>query len=179
VGGRRIAVVTNAGYEKANAADNLRGLELAGLSADTEKALNEILPDFVTIEPLLDLTPMADDDVFARAVEILLQSDEVDAVCVSIVPHAGLIHTTVDEIKNFSGNIGNRLSAIAAASDKPMVVSLTAAGGGDDNYSYLIEVMESAGLPTYLSAEQAMSYLHEFIRYALIREQDLLGERMK
>jgi len=177
--GRRTAVVTNAGYEKANAADNLRDLELAELSPGTEAELEKFLPSFVTVEPLLDLTPMVDDAVFVRAVEILLNAPEVDAVCVSIVPHAGLIHTTDDEIDSCRDNIGHLLAKTADASDKPMVVSLTAAGGGDELFGSLIEVMESGGLPTYFSAEQAMSYLNEFIRYPLIREQNLLEERMK
>ncbi|MBI9105699.1 MAG: acetate--CoA ligase family protein [Spirochaetales bacterium] len=179
VHGRRIAVVTNAGYEKANAADNLKNLELAELSPETSRLLESILPSFVTVEPLLDLTPMVDDAVFVRSVEILLGAPEVDAVCVSIVPQAGLIHTTDDEVDNYSANIGRSLADAAASSYKPMVISLTVAGGGDEVFGRLIEVMESGGLPTYFSAEQAMSYLNEFIRYRLIREQNLLGERMK
>ena len=179
VGGRRIAVVTNAGYEKANAADNLKGLSLAGFSDETRRGLTEILPPFVTVEPLLDLTPMVDDEVFVRSVDILLKADEVDAVCVSIVPHAGMIHTTDDEVESYSANIGHRLAEIAAASDKPTVVSLTAAGGGDETFGRLIKVMEEGGLPTYFSAEQAMNYLYEFIRYRIIRQQNLLDERIK
>jgi acyl-CoA synthetase (NDP forming) len=177
--GRRTAVITNAGYEKANAADNLSELELAELTPETSSELESILPSFVTVEPLLDLTPMVDDAVFVRSVEIMLNAPEIDCVCVSIVPHSGLIHTTDDEVDNFSANIGQRLAELASASDKPMVVSLTAAGGGDEIFGRLIEVMESGGLPTYFSAEQAMSYLNEFVRYRLIREKNLLGERMK
>ena len=179
VSGGRIAVVTNAGYEKANAADNLGILELAELSGDTKAKLERILPSFVTVEPLLDLTPMVDDEVFVAAADILLSAPEVDALCVSIVPHAGMIHTTDDEVASYSANIGSRLADAAAASDKPTVVSLTAAGGGDETFGKLIEVMEDGGLPTYFSAEQAMSYLNEFIRYRLIREKNLLDEQIK
>lgn len=179
VGGRKTVVVTNAGYEKANAADNLKELELAELSEETTAALKEALPSFVMVEPLLDLTPMVDDEVFARSVELMLNAPEVDAVCVSIVPHAGMIHTTDEEVKSYSGNLAARLAEFAAASDKPAVVSLTAAGAGDNVYGRMLEVMDSGGLPTYLSAEQAMSYLNEFIRYHLIREQNLLDELIK
>ncbi|HAK44807.1 MAG TPA: hypothetical protein DCO79_02645 [Spirochaeta sp.] len=179
VGGRQTAVVTNAGYEKANAADNLKELELAELSGKTSSMLAEALPSFVTVEPLLDLTPMVDDEIFARSVELMLDAPEVDAVCVSIVPHAGMIHTTDDEVDSYEGNLGARLAKIAAASDKPMVVSLTATGGGDNIFGRMIEVMDSGGLPTYLSAEQAMSYLNEFVRYHYIRQQNLIDEWMK
>ncbi|MBI9104546.1 MAG: acetate--CoA ligase family protein [Spirochaetales bacterium] len=177
--GSRIAVVTNAGYEKANAADNLKELKLAELSEETTRSLGEILPPFVTVEPLLDLTPMVADQVFIRSVEILLNASEIDAVCVSIVPHAGLIHTTDEEVENYKDNIGSGLADIAARSSKPMVVSLTATSGGGNIYGRLGSIMESGGLPTFPSAEQAMSYLNEFIRYHLIRDKNLLTEWMK
>ena len=179
VHGRRIALVTNAGYEKANAADNIKDLQLAELSEETSRQLKEILPSFVTVEPLLDLTPMAGDDIFIKASEILIRAPEVDAVCVSIVPHSGLIHTTDDEVEEYENNIGRGLAETAAASSKPMVVSLTATSAGDNHYTRLGSVMESGGLPVFPSAEQAMAYLREFIRYRLIREQNLLNEWMK
>ena len=179
VKGRKTVVVTNAGYEKANAADNMKELELAELSDKTVSALAEVLPSFVTVEPLLDLTPMVDDEVFARSVELMLEAPEVDAVCVSVVPHSGAIHTSDSEVDSYEGNLGARLAQIAAASDKPVVVSLTAAVGGDDTFGRMIEVMDSGGLPTYLSAEQAISYLNEFVRYHYIRQQNLLDEWMK
>ena len=157
----------------------MKELELAELSEETISGLARALPPFVTVEPLLDLTPMVDDAVFARSVEIMLNAPEVDAVCVSIVPQAGMIHTTNEEIAECDDNLGALLARIAAASDKPAVVSLTAAGGGDDTFGKMIEVMDSGGLPVYLSAEQAMSYLNEFIRFRLIREQNLLDEWMK
>ena len=179
VTGKRTVVITNAGYEKANAADNLHELELAALSDKTVEFLADVLPSFVTIEPLLDLTPMVDDAVFARSVEILLNAPEVDALCISIVPHSGAIHTSDEEIEECPDNLAVLLSRLAEKSDKPAVVSLTAASGGDDTFGRMIEVMDSGGLPTYLSAEQAMSYLNEFVRYHLIREQNLLDEWMK
>ena len=179
VAGPRIAVVTNAGYEKANAADNLKGLELGVLSGETKAALTAILPPFVTVESLLDLTPMVADRDFTRAVQILLKAPEIDALCVSIVPHSGLIHTTDEEVDSFKDNIGSGLAEVAAGSDKPMVVSLTATSGGGNLYGRLGDLMESRGLPTFPSAEQAMSYLNEFIRFRLIREKNLLDERIK
>ena len=97
--------MTNAGYEKANAADNLKELELAELSEKTSAELAGALPSYVTVEPLLDLTPMVGDEIFARSVELMLQSDEVDAVCVSIVPHSGVIHTSDEEIANYKNNL--------------------------------------------------------------------------
>lgn len=174
--GQRTAVITNAGYEKANAADNLRDLILTDLSPETTEALRKILPSFVTVEPLLDLTPMVSDEVFVSCIDILLGAPEVDALCVSIVPHAGLIHTTDEEIDSFKGNIAQGIVEVAARHEKPLVVSITVTSGADTNYNRLGEVMERGGVPTYLSAEQAMAYMNEFIRHRLIREGNLWEE---
>ena len=179
VRGRRTAVITNAGYEKANAADNLGDLELTSLSPATGKALRAVLPSFVTVESLLDLTPMVSDQLFLSCVDILLAAEEVESLCVSIVPHAGLIHTTDEEIDSFQGNIAQGLVEAAARYDKPLVVSITVTSGADTNYNRLGAVMERGGVPTYLSAEKAMTYLNEFIHHRLIRQDNLLAEWVK
>lgn len=176
VRGRRTAVITNAGYEKANAADNLGSLELCELSDETAESLRAILPGFVTVEPLLDLTPMVSDQIFAQCIDILLSAPEVDSLCVSIVPHAGLIHTTDDEIDSFKANIAHEVVLTASDHDKPLVVSITVTSGADTMYNRLGEVMERGGVPTYLSAEKAMNYLNEFIRYRFMRKDKQWGE---
>jgi len=177
--GRRIAVVTNAGYEKANAADNLGDLTLAELDKETGTALRKILPDFVTVEPLLDLTPMVPDEVFIKSADLLLASDSVDALLISIVPHAGFLHTTDEEIETFPGNIAQGIVETAKKYKKPLMVSLTATSGTDSSYNKLGRILESGGVPVFLSAEDAMRFLGEFVRYHLIREQNRLEEWIK
>jgi 3-hydroxypropionyl-CoA synthetase (ADP-forming) len=174
--GMRCAVVTNAGYEKANAADNLGRLELAELDNKCQNRLSEILPDFVTVEPLLDLTPMVGDKLFVESIETLLQSDTVDCLLVSIVPHAGFLHTTDEEIEAYPDHIAAGIVELNKKMDKPLIVSLTATSGLDSEYNRMGQILESGGVPVFLSAEQAMRNLGEFERYHKIREQNLLEE---
>ena len=119
VRGNRTAVITNAGYEKANAADNLKDLVLANLGAETSDRLRALLPSFVTVETLLDLTPMIGDEVFVKAIDLLLASEEVDALLVSIVPHSGYLHTTDEEIACYPDHIAKGITEVAARIKNP------------------------------------------------------------
>lgn len=158
MGSGRVAVVTNAGYEKTNVADNLHGLTLATLDEATLASLNSLVPPMVAPDPLLDLTPMASDRVYLECVEVLLNSPAVDAVCLSIVPYAQPIHTTDAEIDSFSDNIANGAVALAERSGKPIVASIpTSADGGV--FRSLVELLESGGIPVYRGAEESMRTL--------------------
>ena len=179
VTGKRVAVITNAGYEKANAADNLKDMELAELDEKTSEELKKILPPFVTVESLLDLTPMVGDRVFVQAADLLLASDQVDALLISIVPHSGAIHTTDEEISNYPDHIAKGIVKLAVRYDKPFVVSLTATSGPDSSYNRMGKILECGGVPVYLSAEEGMLFLSEYIRYYLIRRQNRLEEWIK
>ncbi|MBN1835596.1 MAG: acetate--CoA ligase family protein, partial [Spirochaetales bacterium] len=88
VAGNRVAVIANAGYEKTSAADSLGELALAELDGDTVEGLRAVIPPYVNVEPLLDLTAMVSDDEFERCIDIMLASPRVDALCISIVPQA-------------------------------------------------------------------------------------------
>ena len=176
VKGSRTAVITNAGYEKANAADNLRDLKLAGLDETTRKGLSSLLPPFVTIEPLLDLTPMIGDEVFVKAIDLLLSSKSIDSLLISIVPHSGYLHTTDREIEEYPENIAQGIVKLRQKHAKPFVVSLTATSGLDSSYNKMGKILESGGVPVFLTAEDGMRFLNEFIRYHLIRQQNRLEE---
>ncbi len=179
VPGNTTAVITNAGYEKANAADNLRDLKLAVLDDATITSLSDLLPPFVTVEPLLDLTPMIGDEVFVKAIDLILSSDRVDSLLVSIVPHSGYLHTTDEEIDAFPEHIAKGIVDLRKKHKKPFVVSLTATSGLDSSYNKMGKVLESGGVPVFLTAEDGMRFLNEFIRYHLIRRQNRLEEWIK
>lgn len=179
VEGRRTVVAANAGYEKTSAADNLGELVLAELGTETLEALRRIIPPFVEADPLLDLTPMADDRCYVQAVDTLLGSDEVDALILSIVPQAALIHTTNDEIDGYPDNLAAGLVEVVQRHKKPVTASVPVALGGDRVYSRLIEVLEQGGIPVFQGAERASSFLNGFIRYRIIKERHLLSEWMR
>ena len=117
-------------YEKANAADNIGDLEVVSLDNELRENLRKIIPDFVKPEPLLDLTPMADDRVYIDSVELLLASDRVDALMVSIIPYAGPLHTTNEEIDAFDKNIATELVRIVRKYKKPVIASVGLETGG-------------------------------------------------
>ena len=62
---------------------------------------------------------------------------------------------------------------------KPVVVSVSVVSGADAVYNKFAQVMDLGGVPTFLTAGQAMSCLNTFIRYRLVRERNLYGEWLK
>ena len=179
VTGNRVAVIANAGYEKTYAADNLGDLILATLDKETVSRLKEVLPPFVVVEPLLDLTPMVSDEQFEKCIDIMLSSRNVDALCISIVPQAQVLHTTDEEIEHYEKNIASRIVETVHKHKKPTVVSVNVVSGADAVYNKFGQVMDTGGVPTYLTAERAMVCLNTFIRYKLIKERHILSEWLR
>jgi len=179
VQGNRIAIVANAGYEKTYAADNLGGLTVAPLEAATMDALFGILPSYVKVEPLLDLTPMAGDETFEQCIDLLLRDNTVDALFVSIVPHSTLIHTTDDEIDRYPENVAARIVQLVHRYRKPTVVSVCVASGADAVYNKFGQVLDTGGVPAFLTASRAMACLNEFIRYRVTKASGNVGEWLK
>ena len=179
VRGNRVAVIANAGYEKTYAADNLGELSLAELDAKTLGKLERIIFPYVKAGPLLDLTGMATDEMFEQCIDVLLGSDRVDALCISIVPQAMDIHTTDEEIDSYKENIAVRIVKMVWKHKKPAVVSVNVVSGADASYNRFGQVLDAGGIPTFFTAERAMTCLNEFIRYRHIREKHLLSEWLK
>ena len=179
VRGNRVSVIANAGYEKTYAADNLGELSLAELDAKTLDKLERIIFPYVKAGPLLDLTGRATDEMFEQCIDVLLGSDRVDALCISIVPQAMDIHTTDEEIDSYKENIAVRIVKMVWKHKKPAVVSVNVVSGADASYNRFGQVLDAGGIPTFFTAERAMTCLNEFIRYRHIREKNLLSEWLK
>jgi len=179
VGGNRLAVIANAGYEKTIAADNLGHMKLAEFDAASREALVKILPPMVLPDPLLDLTPMADDAMFEGCIQTVLASDAVDALLISIVPQSALLHTTDDEIQENKNNIAARIIRLVHQYKKPTVVSVNVISGADAVYNNLGKTLDSGGVPTFLTANRAMFCLNAFVRFRMLRQGGTLGEWLK
>ncbi len=179
VGGNRLVVIANAGYEKTIAADNLGHMVLAEFDAATRQALRKILPSMAVPDPLLDLTPMADDATFEGCIETVLASDAVDALLVSIVPQSALLHTTDEEIAQSPDNIAARIIRLVHKYKKPTVVSVNVISGADAVYNNLGKTLDSAGVPTFLTADRAMFCLNAFIRYRMLKQTGNKSEWLK
>lgn len=164
--GRRVAGVVNAGFESTYAADSIGALELAQFSPETVAQLRAALPSFASVNPFLDLTPMADDALFERCIELTLADPAVDCLFVSIVPHTVMLHTRREEMSLDRENIAFRIIRQSQRSPKPLVVSVNAG----TMYSPFVEALEEGGVPTFATAERAMAALNRLVAYGLSRK---------
>jgi acyl-CoA synthetase (NDP forming) len=177
--GNRVAIIVNAGYEKTYAADNLGKLRMARFEDEIHQKLREILPAFVNIEPFLDLTPMADDAMIQECIETVLQSSEVDALFISIVP-LGAVNLTSDvEIERHNQHLAARIVASVHRYKKPVAVSVNVASGADALYNKFGQILDEGGVPTFLSADRAMACMNAFIRYRLSEKYSALSDRLQ
>jgi acyl-CoA synthetase (NDP forming) len=179
VTGNRVAIIANAGYEKTLAADHLGNLELAAFDARTVATLRRSLPPMVVPDPLLDLTPMADDAAFESCIEAVLAADTVDALLVSIVPQGTLIHTTDAEIETNPDNIAARIVRLVHRYRKPTAVSVNVVSNADAVYNKFGKTLDAGGVPTYLTATRAMRCLNAFIRHRRLRDGAPYSEWLK
>jgi acyl-CoA synthetase (NDP forming) len=179
VTGNRLTVVTNAGYEKTYAADNLDELKIAQLDGATARELKKLLPPYIDVNPMLDLTALASDELFEQCIEILLKSRNTDALLVSIVPQAIELHTTDEEIDRYKNNIASRIVKAVQKYKKPTVVSVNVVSGANAVYNKVSQILDTGGVPTFFSAERAMVCLNEFVKYRIMRETQDFGEWLK
>lgn len=158
----RVAGVVNAGFESTVGADELKNLTQAQLTPATIDRLNEInkhgLVD--TSSPFLDVTPMADDRLYADYVEAVLQDENVDCVFVAVVPHAVTLKT-VPENCHDSDSLANLLVDLSKKYNKPMVVSVNAGR----YYQDFVSIMEENGLPVYGDIRSAIKSLDRYVSY--------------
>lgn len=161
-GGNRVAGVVNAGFESTVGADELKNLKPAVLAAETVEKLKLInrhgLVDVSS--PFLDVTPMADDRMYADCVEAILQDENVDCVFAAIVPHSNTLKTSPETCRD-PDSMANLLIDLGRKYDKPMVVSVNA---GRYYYDF-ISVMEEGGLPVYTDIRSAIKSLDRFVSY--------------
>jgi acyl-CoA synthetase (NDP forming) len=162
----RVAGVVNAGFESTVGADELKGLTQAKLSPTTVERLNQInqhgLVD--TSSPFLDITPMADDAMYARFVEAVIEDPGVDCVFVAIVPHAVSLKTVPETCRDPDG-LARRLVDISRRHEKPMVVSVNAGR----HYSDFVAALEEGGLAVYHDIQSAITSLDTFVSYCVKR----------
>ncbi len=179
VRGKRVAVVANAGYEKTYAADNLGELTVADLDEATLARLAQILPSIVAPGPLLDLTPMADDRVFEQIIDVVLQSDLVDVLLISVVPQSAVLHTSDAEMEIDEENLAARIVKLVHRYKKPTAVSVNVVSGTDAVFNRFGKTLEAGGVPTFLTAYRAMVCLNAFVRYHLLRKTRSRGEWLR
>lgn len=173
VGGRRVAALSNAGFEAVGMADSIRvdraALELRTFEEDTRKKLEEILVKFrldglVDAKNPFDITPMANDKAYAELVSEILRADEIDAMVVGIVPLTPAIQSlpSSDQWKESiesEESICRLLPDVAASSAKPLVVVIDSG----EIFDPMAKLIESRGLPVFRSGDRAMRSLCRYL----------------
>jgi acyl-CoA synthetase (NDP forming) len=170
--GRRAALASNAGFECVILADGLRpggGLELARFSDRTAERLAGILQPLgidrlQDIRNPLDLTPIADDETFAGAIDIMLGDAGVDCAVVSVVPMTAALQTLPpgpghgEDMRSAQG-VGNRLIEVLGRSPKPAVVNIDAGA----LYDPMAQMLEQAGLAVFRRSDEALRFLDKLV----------------
>lgn len=142
--GNRLAIVTNAGGPGVMATDSLIswGGKLVQLSDETMARLNDYLPPFWSRGNPVDVLGDATPERFARATEIVLEDDAVDAVLVLLTPQAMTAPTeTAEAIAQMAKNTSKTIMAGWLGG--------TSMHGG-------MEVFNNAGIANYPTPEQAI-----------------------
>lgn len=167
VGGVRVGVVSNAGFETVGMADAIQGqrykVEIAGLSDASTELLSSALQErglgrLANPRNPLDITPMASEGVYEDAIKVMLEADEVDAVVVGIVPLTAALKTVGAELED-PDSLALRLPAIFAAATKPIIAVVDSG----PHFYPLIRALRAGGIPVFPSADQAIRSLGRYL----------------
>jgi acetyltransferase len=163
--GPRLAILTNAGGPGVMATDALiaAGGELAPLSAETMRALNDSLPPQWSHRNPVDVLGDAKSKLVAKAAQAVIRDPNVDALLVIVTPQAMTNPTA----------IAREIGALAAATPKPVL----AAWLGGASMREGISVLNDAAIPTYATPEQAVNAFMTLVAYA--RNLEILYETPK
>jgi len=169
VRGRRVMLMSNAGFEAVGMADALRGegwaLDAARPSAGTLDRIRAALERFkidslVDARNPLDLTPVAPDEVHVACARAALEDDGVDALVMGIVPLSPAMSTLAEggephERMDHPGSIATTLPDVVRASGKPVVVAIDSGR----LYDPLADALMAGGVPVLRSADRAVRML--------------------
>jgi acetyl coenzyme A synthetase (ADP forming)-like protein len=118
--GRRVGILTNAGGLGILCADacEVAGLELPSPSDETRRALSELLPAEASVANPVDMLGSATAELYGRALPLLLDDPQLDAVIALFVP---AVTATADEV-------ADAIAGVSSA-DKPMLAVVLSAEG--------------------------------------------------
>lgn len=152
--GSNLAVITNAGGPGVMATDSLIawGGKLVQLSDDTMQKLNDYLPPFWSHGNPVDVLGDATPERFAKATEIVLEDEHVDAVLVLLTPQAMTAPTeTAKAISELAGNTSK---------------TIMAAWLGGASMREGMTVFNNAGMAAYSTPEQAIQAFMTLSHYS-------------
>ncbi len=156
--GPRLTIVTNAGGPGVLATDALitGGGELAELSAETMAELNELLPGPWSHNNPIDILGDADDERYAKTLEIAAKDPHSDGLMVILTPQAMTAPTqTAQTLKKLYKREDGRPFG------KPLLASWM--GGADISAGE--SILNQAGIPTYDYPDMAANVFNYMWRY--------------
>ncbi|HMA29509.1 MAG TPA: CoA-binding protein, partial [Thermoanaerobaculia bacterium] len=165
--GRRLAVLSNAGFECAAVLDKLYGLTPAALAEPTLARLRACLPAIAHAANPIDATPMADTPAFVEAAAALLDDPAVDVLLVSPIPVTPSLDILAPDpfgahSENLfsKGSLAQELLRLFRATGKPLVVNVDSGRLYDD----FVAVLQRGGIPVYRKIDRASRALSALCR---------------
>ena len=151
--GPRLTILTNAGGPAVLATDSLvaNGGELAELSPESLRRLDEFLPTHWSHNNPIDILGDADSERYARALEIATQDPNSDGLLVILAPQG----------MTDPAQIAERLKPYAKQYGKPVLASWM----GADSIAAGEAALNSAGIPTFPypdTAARAFTYMWRY-----------------
>ena len=152
--GPRLTIVTNAGGPAVLATDALvaNGGQLATLSEESLRSLDQFLPRHWSHNNPIDILGDADAERYAKALEIASKDPNSDGLLVILAPQ-GMTDPS---------EIAERLQPYAQASGKPLLASWM----GGVSVASGEKVLNTAGIPTFLYADTAARAFTYMWRYS-------------
>lgn len=154
--GRRIAVVSDSGGQGAVAADALarNGLTVPRLTGETSAALASLLPTAAAVSNPVDLAGAGEQDLgtYARVVDVLAGSGEVDAVVLS--GYFGCYGSDTPELEQRELEVVETLAGVVRSHGKPVVVHSMS------HDSLAVRSMKALAVPTLHTIDAVARSLH-------------------
>lgn len=152
--GSKLAIVTNAGGPGVMATDALISMDgrLVELSPETLNRLDEFLPSYWSRSNPVDVLGDATPERFSKALEIVLDDKEVDAVLVILTPQAMTAPTETAQ----------NIAKISEKTTKPIM----AAWLGGTSMREGINIFNRSGIAVYDTPEQAIRAFMTLVNYS-------------
>jgi acyl-CoA synthetase (NDP forming) len=165
--GKRVGIISNAGFECSTVMDKLAGLELATFDSVTQAVLDETLPSFAHRTNPIDCTPMTGTRAFVDSCGAILDSSTVDLAILASVPVTpALDNLPADSAGRHQEDLSGGRSQpklmidIIHSSTKPAVVVVDSG----KIYDPMCRMIEESGVPVFRKIDRAAQTMAAFCR---------------
>ena len=157
--GKKVALLSNAGFEAVGMADNLSRLSLGKLSAGTIGTMTDALKEgkldtLVSASNPMDVTPSAGDKANIDCFRLMLEDNNVDVGVFSCIPMSPAIKSLAEELGPDS--MFNMIKDLYARTKKPFVVVV------DSGELYDPACRSLKGIPVFRESDRAIRALEKF-----------------